>query len=87
MVWMLVFIGPLLVGAACGLMLPKKPALIASVVLPWTLVLIFNLYTEYYGVEKELLQGTWPFFQLTLGTAAGLIGLIGRWIAVRLRNR
>jgi hypothetical protein len=38
--------------------------------------LVFNLYGEYNSPDKEIMQGSWGFFQLTIGSITAFFGLL-----------
>ena len=68
-----------MVGVVTAKTIDGKYSILFAAFIPWFIILIFNLYSEYYGQEKELMQGTWWFFQITLGTLVGILGAVGCW--------
>lgn len=79
LIWTVLIIGPVLLGVVAAKNLSGKYSIIIASFIPGLVFLVFNLYSEYYGQERELLQGTWMFLQATLGTLVGLIGIISYW--------
>jgi uncharacterized membrane protein YfcA len=85
--WFVIIGGSILVGILCRLLLPKKHLAIAfSLFLPWSVFLVFNMYSEYNSPDRELMQGSWPFFQVTVGTIAAISGLLGAIIFPKLKD-
>ena len=84
LIWIVLIIGAGLVGVASAKMRRGKYSIIFAAIIPWSIFLLFNLHSEYYGQERELMQGTWWFFQATIGTFVGLLGVIGYWVTKKL---
>ncbi len=80
MIRTVVLAGPCLFGAICALRLHRRIAYLMAGLVPWCVFLAFNLYAEFYGLEQELLKGTWWLFQLTIGTLVAMIGLFSCWL-------
>jgi hypothetical protein len=85
--WGVIFVVSSLIGGACALMLNKKYALGLSTLIPWLIFLVFNLYGEYNSPDKELMQGTWGFFQLTIGTLTAIFGLLSAICVMRWKAK
>ena len=85
-VWFLLIVGSASVGGLCALALKKKPALILSALIPWIIFLAFNLYSEFYSPDHEIMQGSWWFFQATFGSIALIIGLLSALSVLKLRG-
>ncbi len=85
-VWVVLLAGPSLFGGVCALRFRRRIAYLLSGLVPWCIFLIFNLYEEMYGLEKELMRGTWWLFQITIGTFVAAIGLLGCWLANRAKQ-
>jgi hypothetical protein len=82
--WLVLLGAPLFVGAACALVLTKRSRLVLSALLPWMAFLGFNLYADHFSPDKELMQGSVLFFQLTLGSLVAALGLLGCSIVTRI---
>ena len=87
MIWLLIFGMPSLIGAACALIFKKHQALVLSALIPWSVFLVFNLYSEYYSPDREIMQGSWVFFQTTLGSITAIFGLLGAFCVIKFRAR
>jgi len=85
--WFLFIAGSSSVGGLCALALKKKPTLILSALIPWAIFLAFNLYSESYSPDHEIMQGSWWFFQATFGSVAAIIGLLSALSVLKLRDR
>jgi len=81
---LVILVGPLFFGAACALAFTKRSGLILSALVPWIAFFGFNLYTEQFSPDKELMQGSVLFFQLTLGSLVAALGLASWSIATRV---
>lgn len=73
----ILFALPMAVGVALSLALKRRSVLFASALLPWCAFLVFNLLSESYSADTELMKGTFWFFQATLGSFVALLGLVG----------
>jgi hypothetical protein len=73
----LLFALPIVVGIILSLALKRRSALFSSALLPWCAFLVFNLLSEFYSLDRELMNGTFWFFQATLGSFVALLGLAG----------
>lgn len=67
-----------LIVPACGgilfaLCIRNRRAPFVAAAVAWFVYLAFNLYTDGHSRDRELLRGTWPFFQLTGGTFVALL--------------
>ncbi len=82
----ILFGGSTLVGVLFAWTVRHRIALVLSGLLPWCIFLALNLYSEFRGSERELLQGTWMFFQVTLGTLAAASGLLGYSLAKKAKR-
>ena len=87
MVWFLLIVGSSSVGGVCALTLKKTFALILSSLIPWTIFLAFNLYSDSHSPDHEIMQGSWWFFQATFGSFAAIVGLLGALSVLKLRGR
>lgn len=74
----------LAIGGACSYFLKGYKAYLAAALIPWTIFLFANLYSEYYGNDRELMQGSWPWFQLSFGAMVAVLGCIGAWLIAKL---
>jgi hypothetical protein len=74
--WGVIFVVSFLIGGACAFMLNKNYVLVLSALIPWLIFLVFNLYSEYNSPDKEIMQGSWGFFQLTIGSITAFFGLL-----------
>ena len=77
--WLLLTGGPFLVGMFCAGVLRHRVSLLLAIALPWLVFLLFNIYTNQTSPDRELLRGTFLFFQLTLGSVIALAGAGGHW--------
>ena len=85
--WFVIIAGSILVGILCRLILAEKHlAIMFSLLLPWSVTLVFILYWEYNSADRELMQGSWSFFQATIGTIAAISGLLGAIIVPKLKD-
>jgi hypothetical protein len=84
--WVLLVGGSGLIGVLLTLWAKPRVALWLSGLVPWCFFLALNVYWEFQGPEKELLQGTWIPFQVALGTLAAASGLLGNWLTRRTRS-
>ena len=84
LIWLILIISPFLFGAACARAFTKQKALTLAISTPWVIFLVFNLYSEKYGSDREIMQGTWLFFQITGGTMVSVIGYLGSWFVARV---
>lgn len=88
--WLLLTGAPLLMGMCFAVVLRQPVSTFCAIALPWLAFLIFNIYTSQTSPDRELLQGTFPFFQLTLGSVTAVAGAVGQWVGlafVRRRSR
>ena len=84
LIWILIIVGSSSVGVVTAKTLSGKYSVLFAVFIPWLVFLLFNLYSEYYGQERELMQGAWWFFQATVGTFVGMLGAGGYWVTKKL---
>lgn len=87
MTWVVIFVVSALVGCACALIFKKHQALGLSALIPWTIFLILNLHGKYYSPDKEILQGTFVFFQVTIGSIVAVFGFLSAVCVMKLRGR
>ena len=76
----------LILGGILGVNSRTRSALVVSVVLPWIIFLLFNLYLEKHSRDREVLQGSFWFFQFTEGTIMALAGWLGFAAGGRANN-
>ena len=69
------FVLPVISGIICTLLLKNKKALLAAPIIPWLTYLAFNIYSDNYSPDKEILQGTLLFFQLAGGSFVALFAI------------
>ena len=60
--------------------------MLASALLPWLVFLGFNLYSEHYSPDRELMKGSVVFFQATLGSLTALLGIVGYLVGARIKG-
>ncbi len=84
--WVFLLGMPALFGVLLSLWFGHRAGLLLSGLAPWCIFLAFNLYSNYRGPEKALLQGEWVFFQITLGTLVALSGLLGYWLTEKAKH-
>ena len=87
MIWIVVIVGSLLIGGLCALKPKRQQACILATLIPWTIFLMVNLYGEHYSPDKEIMQGTWLFFQLTIGSLTAILGYLGAVCTFKLKAR
>ena len=83
---LILFIGPMAFGWICSRISKRSIGIVLSISVPWTVFLGLNLYSEYHGADRELMQGIWKFFQATLGTLVVFLALVGYCIALILKR-
>jgi len=76
----------LLAGGVCALVPRPRLALICAALGGWLAFLGFNAYSEAHSGDRELMQGTFWFFQHTLGTLTALVALCGCYVVQRIRG-
>ena len=69
------------------MLLTKRQTLVLSVLIPWAIFLVINLYGQYNSPDKEILQDAWVFFQLTIGSLVAIFGLVSTVCVMKLRSR
>ena len=84
LIWIVIIVSSILIGGACALKLKKRQALVSSALIPWAIFLVINLYGQYNSPDKEILQDTWVFFQLTIGSLISIIGLFSAVCVMKL---
>jgi hypothetical protein len=85
--WLVLIGAPFLVGMLCTMFLRRRISLVLAIALPWLVFLVLNTYTSQTSPDRELLQGTFMFFQLTLGPLSAVSGAVGHWFAARVARR
>jgi hypothetical protein len=76
------------IGAACGLMLRGKRAILLGALLPWLTLLAVLLAFEYLGPhEPGGGASMWPVAQLVAGTVAAVVGLLAALVGRRINRR
>ena len=84
LIWVLIIVSSILIGGACALKLKKRQALVSSALIPWAIFLVINLYGQYNSPDKEILQDTWVFFQLSIGSLVAIFGLVSAACVMKL---
>ena len=69
----LCLIVPVCIGIFAAFRFKNWRALIVAAAVAWFVYLVFNLYDDGHSRDKEIMQGTWLFFQLTGGTFVALL--------------
>jgi hypothetical protein len=69
------FVLPVISGIICTLIFKNKKALLAAPIIPWLTYLVFNIYSDSYSPDKEILQGSLLFFQLAGGSFVALFAV------------
>jgi membrane protein DedA with SNARE-associated domain len=86
--WLFMIGGSALIGGVCALMSKKYQALILSASIPWVVFLVLNFYFEYHSADREIMQGSWVFFQIAIGTISAITGLLtALWVFKRRERR
>lgn len=67
----------LVVPVFSGIILARRirnwRSLLVAPAVTWLVFLAFNLYSVRHSPDRQILQGTWLFFQLTEGTFVALL--------------
>lgn len=82
-VWLAMSVVAVLIGGCSFHYAKGRKAIFLSAFIPWTLFLIFNLYSEHYAQDNQIMKGSWVAFQLIFGTLVAIIGAVGGWIISR----
>jgi hypothetical protein len=85
--WVVLIAGSFICGLLCVLSLKKNRFLLVSAFIPWLIFLAFNLFSEFHSPDRELMQGGWPFFQLTSGSISAISGFLGGLLVHQLRKQ
>lgn len=86
-IWSLLICVPLIIGALVAQFWGRRHPVIASGIVVWLVFLAVNILSERTSPDFELVQGTWPLFQLTLGTGVALLGMLGAFIYMKKSGR
>ena len=85
--WLVLAGVPFVAGMLCALLLRQPVSLLLAIGLPWVVFLLFNIYSGQTSPDRELLRGTFLFFQLTLGSVPAISGAVGHWFAAQIARR
>jgi len=72
-------------GVAWAMLLRSKWAMAWATIVPWAAYLAFNIYADSHAPDKELMHGTWLFFQFTVGTFVALLAALSAGLTLRAR--
>ena len=75
-VWIILIVGSAFIGFLTAVFLKKNWAIYAAGAIPWFLLLIAILYTEYLVPYQGDGASMWPIAQLIGGTIAAVIGVV-----------
>ena len=85
--WLVLLIIPVVSGVTISFLLKSWKALPASAVTPWLACLPVVIYGEKSSPDAEILQGSWPVFQLIFGTWAALVAIVSSAVTLRLLRK
>ncbi|NPU93975.1 MAG: hypothetical protein HPY82_18855 [Gammaproteobacteria bacterium] len=82
-----VFIFPIIIGILFSRFEKPVIAYAASVSIPWLLFLGFNVLSEMYSPDSDLVRGMWLPMQLTVGSIVSIFGVGACWFFRRQRQK
>lgn len=82
--WFVIVMSAIAIGTASFYFLEGKKAGILAALTPWTIFLIFNLYSELYSLDRDVVHGSWLFFQVFIGSLLAIIGIISGFLIKKL---
>ena len=85
-IWLYITILSAFTGLICSVFLKGRIGVISSGVIPWTGLLAWLLYQEYFVPYKGGGASMWPVAQLFAGTIAAAIGIIAFKLTVHIKT-
>ena len=75
LIWCAQIFVPSIIGVLSARRCKSNRALVVAPAISWLVFLVFNLLSERYSPDREIVQGSWPFFQLVIGSFVALVAL------------
>ena len=85
--WSVLIAAPLILGGLVARFCGKRHAVLISGICAWLVFLVVNILSERASLDYEIVQGTWPLFQLTIGTGVALLGMLGAFVYIKKSER
>lgn len=79
-------VAPIVCGISSALWCKSKRALVLAPAVSWLAFLAVNLYSERTAPDRELMQGSWLFFQVTIGSFVALVSTAAAGATLKARR-
>jgi hypothetical protein len=85
--WLLALGLPVVSGALGGWLLRSPASILVPTGVSWLAFLALNLYGEQISLDRELVQGTWPYVQAIGGTVVAAIAMGSGWLTTWAKRK
>jgi len=85
--WLLALGLPVASGSLSGWLLRSPVSFLLSAGISWFAFLALNLYGEQVSLDRELVQGTWPYVQAMGGTMVAAIAMGSCWLTTWVKRK